>query len=293
MQKALILIFSLASLCGCSTLAHKQEEPSNSLILAEPLAVPFQSEVELARLEEILSRADLNNDQRAQVFYRRGVVYDSVGLKALARRDFNRAVQLKPDMADAYNFIGIQAISAEEFEQAYEALDAAIELDPKHEYAYLNRGIALYYGDRPELAVKDLETFLSMQPSDPYRILWLYLAEQKADPAAAKARLAYNATRLQGDLWANQLVALYQGKESEEDFVEGLKKGVDSNRALAERLCEAYFYLGKLHQAKGDVGEAINFFKLSLTTNVQDFIEFRYARLELNRMRRELSHKAG
>lgn len=292
MRKTLAVLIPLM-LAGCASLPSTSQQDSK-LILAEPLATSFQSEVELARLEEILSRADLNNEQRAQVLYRRGVVYDSVGLKALARRDFNRAIQLKPDMADAYNFIGIQAISAEEYEQAYEALDAAIDLDPRHEYAFLNRGIALYYGDRPELATQDLETFLNLQPNDPYRVLWLYLAEEATNPAEAKTRLAYNATKLHGDVWANQLVALYEGKISESAFIDGLKDNVDSNRTLAERLCEAYFYLGKLHQQKGEVGAAINFFKLALTTNVQDFIEFRYARLELKRMRRDLTlQKAG
>ncbi|EKE74040.1 lipoprotein NlpI [Gallaecimonas xiamenensis] len=293
MRKTLAILIPLMLLAGCASTLPSQGASSSRLLLAEPLPIPFQAEVELARLEEILNRADLNDEQRAQILYRRGVVFDSVGLKALARRDFNRAVQLKPDMADAYNFLGIQAISAEEYEQAYEALDAAIELDPKHEYAYLNRGIALYYGDRPELAVRDLETFLALQPSDPYRILWLYLVEKEKTPVEAKARLGYNATKLHGDVWANQLVALYQGKLSEGAFIDSLKEGVDSNRTLAERLCEAYFYLGKLHQAQGDTGEAINFFKLALTTNVQDFIEYRYARLELMRMRRDLAQKAG
>jgi len=199
-------------------------------------------------------------------------------------------------MADAYNFIGIQAISDEEFDQAYDALDTAIALDPKPDYAYLNRGIALYYGDRPELGVPDLKKFVSLQPDDPYRIVWMYLLEDAVDPTKAMTALNANAKHLHGHAWANQLVLLYQGKLSESDFINGLKDGIDSNQALAERLCEAYFYLGKLHQRHGDTGEAINFFKLALTTNVKDFIEYRYARLEIKRIRRQLAQaqqKAG
>ena len=39
----------------------------------------------------------------------------------------------------------------QQYEQAYEFFDSALELNEQHEYAYLNRGIALY-ADRPLLA---------------------------------------------------------------------------------------------------------------------------------------------
>ncbi|WP_406663755.1 lipoprotein NlpI [Gallaecimonas sp. GXIMD1310] len=293
MRKTLAVVIPLL-LAGCANTPKPAQQSENSakLIMAEPVAVPFQAEVELARLDEILTRAKLKDEQRAELLYRRGVVFDAMGLGALARRDFNQAVHLQPTMADAYNFLGIQATSAEEYEKAYENLDAAIELDPKHDYAYLNRGIALYYGNRPALAVEDLETFLSHQPSDPYRVLWLYLADAKAHPKEAGPRLAYNATRLDTNAWANQLVDFYLGKITEPELLAGLKKGVRTNRELAERLCEAYFYLGKWQQARGHLGEAINFFKLSLATNVQDFIEYRYSRLELKQIRRQLAQRA-
>ncbi len=297
MQKALILFLTLVALGGCTVTPQPENGGAGKLILAEPVAVPFQAEVELARLEEILYKAELSPEQQAQLLYRRGVIFDSVGLKALARRDFNRAIQLKPDMADAYNFVGIHAIADEEFEQAYEALDAAIELQPSHDYAYLNRGIALYYGGRPALAARDFEEFLSRQPDDPYRLLWLFLAEQEVNRPEALARLSFNATKLAPDVWGNQIVALYLGKITKVQFVAGLTEQVNSNRELAERLCEAYFYLGKLHQHFGQEAQAINYFKLALTTNVQDFIEHRYARLELKRIHQaraqELQHSGS
>ena len=60
-----------------------------------------------------------------------------------------------------------------------------------------------------------------------------------------------------------------------------LSKSSKSNRELAERLCEAYFYLGKLHLAQGKKALAESYFKLSMSNNVYDFIEHRYAMLEL------------
>jgi lipoprotein NlpI len=93
------------------------------LLIAEPLPVNYKSEVAIARLTDVLQRAELTQEQRAQLYYDRGVRYDSVGLVNLARLDFNRALRLKPDLYDAYNFIGIQFTQLQEFIQAYDAFD--------------------------------------------------------------------------------------------------------------------------------------------------------------------------
>jgi len=72
---------------------------------------------------------------------------------------------------------------------------------------------------------------------------------------------------------------------SQGTFIARMAEDVTSNEALTERLCEAYFYLGKYSQLQGDVNAAINFFKLALSTNVYEFVEHRYAKLELDLMR--------
>ena len=99
----------------------------------------------------MLQNAKLSDTDRARLHYDRGVMYDSVGLSALARYDFMRALRLQPDMADAYNFIGIQHTLSGDFEQAYDAFDSALELEPKYQYAYLNRAIALQYDGKQAL----------------------------------------------------------------------------------------------------------------------------------------------
>ena len=257
----------------------------NNLVIAEPLAINFKSEIAIARLSEVINRAQITDEQRAQLFYDRGVLYDSVGLRSLARFDFSHALQLKPNLIDAYNFLGIHYTQLQEFAQAYEKFDSALELAPEHEYAYLNRGIALYYGSRPELASLDFKAFHQQQQDDPYRLLWLYLTEYEIDPLAAKYSLKQRAEQVDDATWAKQVIQLYLGEISQGEFVNGLTKNVRSNKELTERLCEAYFYLGKYNQTLGYRGSAANFFKLALSTNVYEFVEHRYAKLELDLMR--------
>jgi len=284
---SLLLIYT-ALIQGCSSL-NKQNNASalSQLIVAEPLAVNFKSEIAIARLSEVIMRAEISAEQRAQLLYDRGVLYDSVGLRTLSRSDFTHALRLNPNFADAYNFLGIHFTQLQEFAQAYEKFDSALELAPQHEYAYLNRGIALYYGRRPSLAADDFTTFYQHQTNDPYRLLWLYLAEADIDVEKAKLSLQTRAQRINDKTWAKQIIELYLGNISQSSFINELTLGVTSNKALTDRLCEAYFYLGKYNQSLGMNNAAANFFKLSLSTNVYEFVEHRYAKLELDLMRKK------
>ncbi|WP_448549215.1 lipoprotein NlpI [Thalassotalea fusca] len=268
-------------LSGCMS-TQNISQGVGELVIAEPVPVNYKSEIALAKLTEVLMRAEVTDSQRAQLFYDRGVVYDSVGLRSLARLDFNRALSLEPTLVDAYNFIGIHYTQLQEYNQAYDAFDSALELQPNHNYAYLNRGIALYYGGRPSLAVDDLSTFYQLNPSDPYRLLWLYIADREISPELAVSRLKSNSHHIDDSVWAKNIISLFSGDISQREFIRRLTLQVRSNKELSERLCEAYFYLGKYSEFSGRINDASNFYKLALGTNVYEFVEHRYAKLELD-----------
>jgi len=281
-----IFIFILLLTQGCaSPTGGASRSAIGQLVIAEPIAVSYKSEIALARLTEVIQRAEITDVQRAQLYYDRGVIYDSVGLRSLSRLDFNRALRLKPDLVDAYNFLGIQFTQLQEFTQAYDSFDSALDLAPEHEYAYLNRGIALYYGGRPSLAKEDFQTFHKSQASDPYRLLWLYLAEYEIDPVQASIDLKDRAYLVADTTWAKKVIQLYLGELTQSSFIQRLTENITTNKQLSDRLCEAYFYLGKFNQLKGKDNVAANFFKLALSTNVYEFVEHRYAKLELDIMR--------
>jgi len=285
MKTITVLLILLTQACSSLSSSNNKNMAMEQLIIAEPLTVNYKSELAIARLTDIIQRAELTNEQRAELYYDRGVRYDSVGLSALARLDFNRALRLKPDLYDAYNFLGIQFTQMQEFIQAYDAFDSALDLNPEHQYAYFNRGIALYYGGRPQLAITDLSRFQQQKNSDPYRVLWLYLAEVEIDPIVATKHLRDNGKNIKDDIWAKGLIKLYLNEISLNEFTRTLPYGLASQQALTERLCEAYFYLGKFSLLYGEKSIAANYFKLALGTNVYEFVEHRYARLELDMLR--------
>ncbi len=282
--KTLLLVVILLAQ-ACSTTPQEQGTGVGQLIIAEPLPVNYKSEIALARMTEIIQRAEITDDQRAQMLFDRGTIFDSVGLRALARLDYNRALRLKPKFAEAYNFLGTSFTQLQEFTQAYDAFDSAIEIEPEHQYAYLNRGVALYYGGRAHLAVDDLRVFYQHKVEDPYRLLWLYIIEREMDANQALIDLKQRAGNISPTIWANEIIRLYLGEINQKEFIRLITHSVRSNKELSERLCEAYFYLGKLNLIQGKERIAANFFKLSLSTNVYEFLEHRYAKLELDLMR--------
>ena len=282
LKSIVVLPLILTGLIGCQSSPEEVAKRVANVPLSVPLQANFRNEIAIARYSELLLGADLPKEQRAQLFYNRGMLYDSLGLSTLARIDFNRAIKMKPDLAEVYNFLGIHHTLQQEYGEAYEMFDTVLELDEQHEYAYLNRGIALYYGERWELASDDLNIFLERSPQDAYRVMWLYLAQVEVDPVTAKANLIANQQVVNSEEWSAQLIQLYLGELSEAQFLSQLSSGVKTQKEYSERLCEAYFYLAKLYQSQGKPDVASDFFKLSLATNVFEFVEHKYARLELD-----------
>lgn len=272
-------VWVILILAGCQSPDWRKEA-----VLAVPLQPNLQQEVLLVRMEQILSNAQLTDEERAQLLYERGVLYDSLGLRALARNDFSSALLISPIMPEVFNYLGIYLAQAGNFDIAYEAFDSVLELDPTYKYAYLNRGIALYYGGRYRLAQDDLLAFYQDDPNDPFRSLWLYLNEREIDPVQAKRALKRRYDKAERDLWGWDIVEFYLGQISEKTLMKRLKADAKDNISLAEHLSETNFYLGKYYLSLGEKGNAETLFKLTVANNLYNFVEHRYALLELARM---------
>lgn len=287
LSKMRLLFFVLVLLgAACSsTTPPPQSNSVGSLLLAEPEPVSSRLQLVIARYTHMLYQTELQDEERAELLFQRGIVYDSIGLASLARIDFNQALRLKPDMAAAYNSIGVHMTQARQFLQAYEAFDASLDIDPQYNFAILNRAIALYYGGRSELAQKDTLAYLALNESDPIRLLWHYIVRRDIDEIAAFDMMLAQREQLDDSQWATSIIDFYLGRVNEATVVATLIEDVESQTQLNNRLCEAYFYLGKFHAYKGNTSAAANYFKLALSTNIHEYIEHRYARLELSNLR--------
>lgn len=288
-RKVLVKWFRLAglglalALTGCASSPVVDNGDWHYPAMAVPLQPSLQQEIQLARIDQLLRRADIDDDIRAKMFYERGLINDSLGLRDLARLDFNQSLALKPDQAEVFNILGVYYTQSREYDAAYEAFDSTLELAPQNQFALRNRAIALYYGGRYELAHADIQAHFQDEPSDPYRAIWLYLIESEYSPSVAKENLSESYSD-RDDEWGWELVAMLLEEYSDQEFFQRILKKTRNNTLLAERLTEAYFYLGKRYQAEGDFPNAISLYKLAMAGNVYEYVEHRYALLELSRI---------
>lgn len=266
-------------LAGC---ANQSIQTTPDLNKIKPVTHTLKQQVTIKRLSDLLSDPAFNQIDRAEIYFQRGVLYDAIGLSHLAYFDWLYALELKPDLADAYNMIGIYYLRQQEFSRSYESFDSVIELDSSHQFAYFNRAIALYYGGRAKLAEMDFESFYQFDQTDGFRVLWWYFAKQSYDPQAAKKQLATQTKALDTNSWSAQIVRYIQGELSEAELLNQAEQyAAEGTQSINQNLCEAYFYIGKKLKLKGQKQAAKTYFKAVLSTQVYEFIEYRYAQLEL------------
>lgn len=207
----LILICTTSVFFGCKMTSFvDQTVPWHQLPLAIPFQPQLQQEIKLAKIDQLLLRTDLTEENRARLYFERGLVNDRLGLKEIAHFDFKRSLSFVPAQTDIFNILGIYFTQSQMYDAAYEAFDSALELDEKNHFAKRNRGISLYYGGRYKLAHRDLLKHYKDDINDPYRSIWLYLLEIEIyDLEQAKKNLASRYMKSDMKDWGWKIPMLY------------------------------------------------------------------------------------
>ena len=102
---------------------------------------------------------------RTSTLVNRGILYMRNGQYELAVSDYERALKLSPDSAEAYLNLGAALIYQESYGDALDALNTSIGLDPKDLYAaYYNRAIAREKTGDVTAAYYDFKKALELNP---------------------------------------------------------------------------------------------------------------------------------
>jgi tetratricopeptide (TPR) repeat protein len=88
-------------------------------------------------IETDLKPSAMNPGNAATGHNNRGNVYTKLGQYQMAIEDFNKAIRLKPDYADAYNNRGIAYTKLGQYQRAIEDFNEAIRLKPDYADTYL------------------------------------------------------------------------------------------------------------------------------------------------------------
>ncbi len=100
----------------------------------------------------------------AQAYNNRGFTYAELDKPSEALKDYSKAIELDPEDAQTYNNRGLTYSKLDKHTEALEYYDRAIELDPKLAQAYNNRGVTYTKLDKPSDALKDYNKAIELDP---------------------------------------------------------------------------------------------------------------------------------
>ncbi|MGN0916223.1 MAG: hypothetical protein ACI4NE_07735 [Succinivibrio sp.] len=242
----------------------------------------------LAKLLLLLDSDVKTTEEKAELFYEIGSIYDDLGLETMARFMFMNAIVHKPGYASPYELLGIYFLKEGRIPEAIDAFDSAIELDKekKSPYPYLNRGVAMYYTAHYALAYEDLQYFFRNKPDDPYRLLMYFFATEKLmgrEKALKMLNGKYKAYKESSrpKQWGDLIIAYYLDEISLDALFDSIRSVRTDDDLYQEHLCEAYYYVGKRMLQEGRDKLAYDYFTLCRSTRKFSFLEYRNAYLEL------------
>ncbi|MCZ6687001.1 MAG: tetratricopeptide repeat protein [Gammaproteobacteria bacterium] len=113
----------------------------DSAIALENLSVTLVGRGEAEKALEYSTLA-IRLKPTATTFDRRGYILAQLGRHDEAIRDFGKALDADPQLADAHNNLGVSLQATGNYEEAIESFSRATKLQPKHADAWNNEGLA-------------------------------------------------------------------------------------------------------------------------------------------------------
>ena len=103
-----------------------------------------------------------------RVYYNRGLAYYDQGDFVAAVADYTRSIELEPSYVNVYNNRGLAYYDQGDFVAAMADYDEAIERDPLNVLAYYNRGLVHVALQDVEAAIADYSRAIELSPTEAF-----------------------------------------------------------------------------------------------------------------------------
>lgn len=206
-----------------------------------------------------LPKSTRNND--ASFYNNRGVEYGEKGEHDLAIKDFDKAIDLKPDYDSAYNNRGAVYRSKGEYDLAIEDCNKAIQLKSDYAEPYSNRGAAYRNKGNYDSAIKDYDIAIQLKQDFVEAYYNRGLAYHEKGDLDSAIKDYSKAIELNPKLfhpYYNRGNAYYQ-KRDFDSAIEDYNKAIELNPELGLAYCnrgEVMLHLKKWDKAKADLTAA-------------------------------------
>jgi len=124
---------------------------------------PFElRQVERPEALKDYDEAILLNPQSAEAYYKRGFAYQKLDQGERAIEDFSKAISINPQFAKAYSNRGYAYLGKGQYDMAIADCNKAIRLAPNDAVACLNRGAAYKLRGNEAEAIADFEKAVTL-----------------------------------------------------------------------------------------------------------------------------------
>ena len=226
----------------------------------------------------------LNNN--SQEYYNLAITHYEKGEYDSAIENFQIAVSISPEHAEAHYNLGVVYYKKELFELSEQHFKKAAELNPEDSESYYNLGLTYYENNNLDLAIKTLKEAANLKPDDPeihhsigssyYKKGDFDLAEQSfknaisINPELTESYKSLSATYIEmgefelAEKTIKMAIEINPDIETKKDFQHSATKLLkDSKLAQAEK----YYEIGTQHTQDGDIEVAIENFKKAIENN--------------------------
>lgn len=200
--------------------------------------------------------------ERAQIFTNIGRLYLKSGDAEKAAWAYQKAIAQAPQLAAAYNGLGIAYAMQEKYPEALTAQQKALARQPDFAKAHAGLGFVYFQQNRAELALKHYRQAVALEPQflEAHRKIGLILLNQKryVEAGAAYQTLLTLNPKTDAEAYHNLgLCYAYQGEtESALDALETTVTLCSAAPVPPPFLVETNYLIGELQAARGQVDAA-------------------------------------
>ncbi|MCZ8212967.1 tetratricopeptide repeat protein [Microcystis sp. LE19-8.1F] len=244
--------------------------PNNPNSYNEKLAVLYQ----LKRYDEGLAAINqaINLAPRAAWYLNRGLLYSDLQKYELALSDYNKAIDINPNYAKAYNNRGILYKDLQKYELALSDYNKAIDINPNDAMAYNNRGLLYHNQQKYELALSDYNKAIDINPNVAeayYNRGILYIDLQKYDLALSDFSKAIDINPNDANAYYNR-GNLYKDLQKYDLALSDYSKAIDINPNDAM----AYYNRGVLYSDLQKYDLALSDYNKAIDINPNDALAY-------------------
>lgn len=201
-------------------------------------------------ISDVLEKYDV-----APMYTNRGIIKGSEGDYAGAIKDFNKAIEIKPDYAEAYYNLGYAYNEQGLYDTAVSSYSKAVMYRPDYDAAFLNRGMIFYLKGLYEKAIEDYSKAIEINPD--YAKLYnnrgvAYHAKELTDEAINDYSKAIELDSGYADAFLNRGVSYLK-----KGFIDSSLKDFTKAIILKSDYYEAYYNRGVAYLQNASYDNAI------------------------------------